>query len=167
VGGKYLVEDITRTQLGLGLLLGWLVTPRERRIIGELRVPPEIPPEIIIPKVEIDSLKTGKPAIAIDEKETALLTYQEICRIDVPEDSVLSLEEISLIPIANADYARFKMEIGDVKVEDIKLPTTLTLPFKGRVKIEAGGRIWIGIRTTDTTITVKGNASILGILIGV
>ena len=148
------------TEFGVGFLLGWLVTPKGK-VIGEIRVPP-----IEIPKVEIRSLTIGKPAIAVDEKETNATKYQEICKIDVPEGSSLSLEEISLLPQVNADYVRFQLEIGDLKKDDIKLPpTSLSLCFRGRVTIPAGQRVYIGIKTTDGAQTVKGNASILGVLI--
>ena len=149
------------TEFGLGLLLGWLVTPKGR-VIGEIRVPP-----IEIPKVEIRSLRIGNPAIAVEEKETNSMEYQEICKIDVPEGYYLSLEEISLLPQVNADYARFQLEIGDLKKDDIKLPTNLDLPFRGRVTIPAGQRVYIGIKTIDEAQTVKGNGAIIGVLVGV
>ena len=148
------------TEFGLGLLLGWLVTPKGR-VIGEIRVPP-----IEIPKVEIRSLKTGKPAIAVNGKETNSTTYEEICKIEVPEGAVLSLEEVSIYPSVEPDYAVFKIEIGDTTIEGITLASNLvlTLPFRGRVELVTGQKVCLSVKTSDVAYTVKGHGSINGVI---
>ena len=148
------------TEFGLGLLLGWLVTPKGR-VIGEIRVPP-----IEIPKVEIRSLRIGKPAIAVDLKETNSEDYQEICKIEAPEEAVLSLEEVSIHASLEPDKAVFKIEIGDTTIEGIILATNLvlTIPFRGRVELTTGQKVSISVKSSDGITTVKGHGSINGVM---
>lgn len=158
------MAELTRRELGLGLLLGYLVTPRGK-VIGEIKLPKDFEP--VFPKVEIASLKIGIPALEIKTKETSETTYQEICKIEVPEGVKLSLEEISFMPITAPDNARFKVEIGDLAIEDIALPSNVawTGAFRGRIELETGKRVWIGIKTTSGAVTVKGQASINGVIV--
>ena len=155
------MAEITRAELGLGLFLGWLVTPKGR-VIGEIRVPP-----IEIPKVEIRSLKAGMPAIAVDAKETNSTTYQEICKIEIPEGAVLSLEEVSIYASLEVDYAVFKIEIGDTAIEGITLASNLVLnlPFRGRVELKTGQKVSISVKTSDGAHMVKGHGSINGVIL--
>jgi len=151
------LSEITRAELGLGLFLGYLITPKEKRVIGEIYVPQA--------KVEIRSLRTGKPAIAVNVKETNSTTYEKICEIDVPEEAVLSLEELSIYPSVEPDYAVFKIEIGDTIIEGITLATNLvlSLPLRGRVELNTG-KVVISVKTSDVAKTVKGHGSINGVI---
>jgi len=152
------MADITRAELGLGLFLGYLVTPRGR-IIGEIRVPE--------PKVSIRSLELGEPVIAIDVQETNNVAYQEICSIVVPEGRTVSLEVVSIYASKEPDYAVFKIEAGNTVVEGITLATNLvlTFPFRGRVEFTTGQKIALYVKTSDALKTVKGHGSINGVII--
>ena len=152
---------ITRAELGLGLLIGWLVTPRGK-VIGEIRVPPTE-----IAKVEVASSKIGMPAIAIKNISTDQTEYQEICKIEVPEGAVLSLEHVSIYASSEEDYAVFKIEIGDAVVEGITLASSLvaTCEFRGRVELSTGQKVAIYVKTSDVAHTVKGHGSINGVVL--
>ena len=151
------MAEITRAEMGLGLFLGYLVTPRGR-VIGEIRVPPT---------EGLRSLNIGMPAIAVDKKQTNSTTYEEICKIEAPESpSILSLEEVSMYASLEADYALFKIEIGDMALEDIPLAVNLvlSLPFRGRVELKTGQKVAIYVKTSDVAHTVKGHGSINGVI---
>jgi len=151
------MAEITRAELGLGLFLGYLLTPKEKRVIGEIYVPSE--------QIAIRSLRTGKPAIAVNYKETSSAVYEEICKIEVPDEAVLSLEEVSIYASSNPDKAVFKIEIGDTIVEGIILAINLvlTLPFRGRIEQASGKTVKISVKSDGTT-TVKGHGSINGVM---
>jgi len=153
VGGKVMAE-ITRAELGLGLFLGYLVTPRGR-IIGEIRVPE--------PKVAIRSLQIGKPVVAIETKETDQTTYQKMVEVNVPEGFKLSMESLSILPVTNPTYAKYKMEFDDTVIEDKDILATLTLPFRGRTELLTKAVVWI--KTTLGTNPVKSQVSLIGILL--
>ena len=151
------MAEITRAEMGLGLFLGWLVTPRGR-VIGEIHIPE---------MAGIRSFTKGIPAFAVDLKETNSPDYQEICKIDAPEGRVLSLEEVSIYASLEVDYAVFKIEIGEASLEGIVLATNLvlTLPFRGRVELKTGQKVAISVKTSDVAYTVKGHGSINGVII--
>jgi len=153
------MADITRAELGLGLFLGYLVTPKGH-VIGEIRVP-----EITIPetKVSIRSLQIGKPVVAIETKETDQTTYQEVVKIDVPEGFKLSLEHISILPVTNPDYAKYKIELDDTDLENKDILASLTLPFRGRTELFTKAVIWL--KTTAGANPVKAQVSLIGILL--
>lgn len=145
------------TEFGLGLLLGWLVTPKGR-VIGEIRVPP-----IEIPKVLIESLKVGSPVVEIETMETDQTTYQKMLEFEVPEGMKLSLENLSILPVTNEAYAKYKFELDDVVIEEKDILATLTLPFRGRTELFTKCAVWI--RTTDAVNPVKSQVSLVGILL--
>jgi len=148
------MADITRAELGLGLFLGYLVTPRGR-VIGEIRVP--------APVVSIRSLQIGKPIVDIQTKETDQTTYQKMLEIAVPEGYKLSLESLSVLPIVNPSYAKYKMELDNEGIEDVDILASLTLPFRGRAELMTKLLVWI--KTTSVTNPVKSEVSLVGILL--
>lgn len=150
------MAEITRAEMGLGLFLGWLVTPKGR-VIGEIHIPE---------MAGIRSLTKGIPAFAVDLKETNSTDYQEICKIDAPEGRVLSLEEVSIYASVEPLKAVFKIEIGEASLEGIMLATnlTLTLPFRGRAELKTGQKVSISVKSSDGT-TVKGHGAINGVIL--
>lgn len=145
---------ITRAELGLGLLLGHLVTPRGK-LIGDIYVPE--------PKVAIRSLQIGKPVVEIETVETDQTEWQKMVEVDVPEGFKLSLENVSILPVTNEAYAKYKLELDDMVIEDKDILATLTLPFRGRTELVTKAGVWI--RTTSGANPVKSQVSLIGILL--